>query len=36
MTDKTSKSSAKDLPAKALEAAAKPVEAVGHAVERAI
>jgi len=31
MTDKK-----KDLSAKALEAAAKPVEAVGHAVERAI
>ena len=35
MTDKKTHS-AKDLPAMALEAAAKPVEAVGHAVERAI
>ncbi|HYE47627.1 MAG TPA: bifunctional glutamate N-acetyltransferase/amino-acid acetyltransferase ArgJ [Caulobacter sp.] len=37
MTDKPTKSSsAKDLPAKALEAAARPVEAVGQAVERAL
>ncbi|MDB5470387.1 MAG: N-acetylglutamate synthase [Caulobacter sp.] len=35
MTDKKLHS-AKDLPAMAFEAAAKPVEAVGHAVERAI